>query len=83
MAYPLMAERYGECNDHLRMADKKRDGILATYTTLTVALYTLAANNDLLILLGAAALTLLGLLVGAMFTLLRVWHGLYVVQALV
>ncbi len=81
----LLVEQYRQCNEHLRESDRKRDVILGSYVTLSVLVYTFAAqtpNSDYFRFV-VVGLALLGIVVGFLFTLYRGWHGLYVIQAII
>jgi hypothetical protein len=80
----FLIEQYHQCNEHLRESDKKRDLILGSYVTLSLAIYTFSpqkpgSDNFIIVLLGLA---IVGILIGFLFTLYRGWHGIYVLQAI-
>lgn len=81
----FLREQYIQCNEHLRESDRKRDLLLGLYITITAAYFTLLKDitgsvDSIYVIVG---ISLFGSCLGVLFTMYRVWHGIYIIMGII
>ncbi len=91
MAFRINAliEQSNQCHEHLRESNRKKDTILGFYISATFIVIGIWGNYynqgkiELLFWISMLGLVIAGCALGALLTLYRGWHGLYIITSII
>jgi len=84
-----LIEQSNQCHEHLRESNRKKDTILGFYISATFIVigiwgnYSASGKIEDLFWISLIGLVLAGIALGALLTLYRGWHGLYIITSIV
>lgn len=84
-----LIELNNQCHEHLRESNRKKDAMLGFYLSATFIMFGLIGNSSnlfktsIIMWVCFAAVAIAGICLGAILTMYRGWHGLYIITSVV
>lgn len=84
-----LIELNNQCHEHLRESNRKKDAMLGFYLSATFIMFGLIGNStnlfktSIIMWICFASVAIAGICLGAILTMYRGWHGLYVITSIV
>jgi len=84
-----LIELNNQCHEHLRESNRKKDAMLGFYLSATFIMFGLIGNSSnlfktsIIMWVCFASVAIAGICLGAILTMYRGWHGLYIITSVV
>lgn len=84
-----LIELNNQCHEHMRESNRKKDAMLGFYLSATFIMFGLIGNSSnlfktsIIMWVCFASVAIAGICLGAILTMYRGWHGLYIITSVV